>query len=916
MTRPKTLFTIPAHRPFLETLVMGLRERTHNDPAALAQWEIYLPNIRACERLRALLVAESPGQCTLLPKIRPIKTIGSEFASDKALLPTYRRQMLLAHCLRKLLPPHTPLGQLLGTAKKLANLIDQAYAHYVDWEKLNTLVPEELAGHWKLSTQFLDIITDFWPQIVAEHNAIEPEFLYRQQIDRLGTYWRTATNLPPLVVAGTTASLPTTARLLTHVLGRPQGHVVLPGLDIKDLKEGPLKDTLPWYNMANFARTIDPVALENWHDRDDAIPGRKRLFQEAFVPTESPLPPDATQGLWRLDAPTQQTEALCIALLLRQTLEDPHRRAALVTPDKRLAQKVKAYLKRWGIAIEDSADDVLSQTPVGSFLLALLSVASPTLSPETFLSFLHHPLTRVIDGEQDRAQAHFLNHHWFRDLIAPATLQDLRHRAQASQNPALVSWVNTLCTKLEPLENLTPESFAALAQEWVPDLWEREGGKQCQEFLESLQSFNPFGFKETMVHLLDAVDYRSVTNTHPRLFIWGLLEARLQSVDTVILGSLNEGLWPPEEDPCPWLNDALRGRLGLPQSGRRVGLSAHDFMQGFFNKNVYMTRSLVANNIPTIPCRWLVQLDLACRRAGLELPQAQDLLALAQTLESTQTLTPCPRPAPIPPLAARPKRLSITDLAQWIHNPYGTYGKRILKLAPLDPLKADFDYRKFGIFTHRIIEKVTKDNQISHWPHFQRAAQQVYGEQAPCPLIQHFWQPKTEALGRWFCAHQALRDGEVLKRHGEVKGRLTFKQTYTLTGVADCIEERVKGYRLIDYKTGAIPTKGDVLNGRAPQLPLEMAMARYGVFEGLIHQKPIEALEHWQLKAQEEYFKINTIALESDALAEQAYVWAQDVFDYLNAATTPFEATLLGRPGDPLAHLSRENEWSRQRKIP
>src|SRR3546814_13576947 len=64
---------------------------------------------------------------------------------------------------------------------------------------------------------------------------------------------------------------------------------------------------------------------------------------------------------------------------------------------------------------------------------------------------------------------------------------------------------------------------------------------------------------------------------HPRLFICGLLEARLQRADRMILGGLDEGRWPAATQPDPWLAPGIRRLLGLPAPDRQQGLAAHDF---------------------------------------------------------------------------------------------------------------------------------------------------------------------------------------------------------------------------------------------------------------------------------------------------------------------------------------------------
>src|SRR3546814_2943952 len=100
---------------------------------------------------------------------------------------------------------------------------------------------------------------------------------------------------------------------------------------------------------------------------------------------------------------------------------------------------------------------------------------------------------------------------------------------------------------------------------------------------------------------------------HPRLHIWGPLEARLQHADIVILGGLNEGTWPREARPDPWLSRPMRERFGLPLPERRIGLSAHDFAQAFCAPRVMLTRAEKVDGAPTVPSRFLARLETVLR---------------------------------------------------------------------------------------------------------------------------------------------------------------------------------------------------------------------------------------------------------------------------------------------------------------
>src|SRR3984885_8981303 len=106
----------------------------------------------------------------------------------------------------------------------------------------------------------------------------------------------------------------------------------------------------------------------------------------------APEPAEALAGLSRFDCASPQQEAVTVALLLRRKLEEPGATAALITPDRELARRVAAELRRWKIDIDDSAGLPLARTPPGAFLRLVLDLAASELAPVPLLAALKHPL--------------------------------------------------------------------------------------------------------------------------------------------------------------------------------------------------------------------------------------------------------------------------------------------------------------------------------------------------------------------------------------------------------------------------------------------------------------------------------------------------------------------------------------------
>src|SRR6185312_10585175 len=106
---------------------------------------------------------------------------------------------------------------------------------------------------------------------------------------------------------------------------------------------------------------------------------------------------DAEAALARMamiEAANADDEALAIAVALREAVQND-KTAALVTPDRALARRVNAALRRWNIEAEDSGGDALAETPAGIFARLAAEAALGGLAPVALLALLKHLLLRL-----------------------------------------------------------------------------------------------------------------------------------------------------------------------------------------------------------------------------------------------------------------------------------------------------------------------------------------------------------------------------------------------------------------------------------------------------------------------------------------------------------------------------------------
>jgi ATP-dependent helicase/nuclease subunit B len=625
--------------------------------------------------------------------------------------------------------------------------------------------------------------------------------------------------------------------------------------------------------------------------------GREAFVSEALRPAATteqwPQPGDKTfaskadralADVSVIEAANAEEEALAIAVALREA-EHQQKNAALITPDRGLARRVLSALDRWNVPVDDSAGDPLADTPAGLFARLTAEAVVGGLEPVTLLALLKHPLCRLgaTDGGQTRAISaieraalrgprpkprteglvHALK--TFRESRQHLHRRDPRKLITENELDLADALAARLATALTPFERLTGKrtltELAAAHRDALIALttgsvglnaaFSGNDGSRLKLALDEL--IDTPAAAELALSAADYPDFfdaalagrfvrmRERPGVHVRIL--GLLEARLQHVDRVVLGGLNEGSWPPETRTDPWLSRPMRLALGLDLPERRVGLAAHDFAQALGAAEVILSRAAKVAGAPTVASRFVQRIAaLAGERWKAAKQKGQRYVAYAHSLDAPAgPPQPAPRPAPIPPPEARPKQLSVTEIEHWLRDPYTIYAKHVLKLAPLDAVDTTPGAADRGSVIHDAIGNFTRDFAAALPANPERELL-VRGEKSFAPLrdypeAQSFWWPRFKRIARWFAGWETQRRPMLAAVHGEIGGSLQIPlgdYTFKLTARADRIEQRQDGsYVIVDYKTGMPPTAPQVQAGLSPQLTLEGAILRGGGFEGV-----------------------------------------------------------------------------------
>ena len=826
--------------------------------------------------------------------------MGSDAGIPPAILPAERLMILtrLVAEQRARRGERLEIGEAYRLASALAQALDQLLVERKGLADLKALEPEDLSGHWQAAFGDFEALMDAWQRELAARGCIDMAERRNRLLEHVSARWREA---PPdrfVVAAGIVTSAPAVAGLLKTVAGLPQGMVVLPDLDLNLTATqwdaiGPVTPPAPGRDLPppaleshpQFALKLllermdahrDEVALWRWGSEHDARAARGRAISNAMLPPlltggwpEVPAAERSLKDVRAIEAANPADEAQAIAIALREAVETPERTAALVTPDRDLATRVSAHLARWGIVADDSAGRPLAQLPPGTLLLALAQAGADGFAPVALLALLKHPL--VMAGE---ARLPWLEAVRGLDLLLRGprpgvglagitALLAERGGRQQTLRAAARAWWPDVAALLAPIEGAfaqarpLPALFAAVREVASAltgeRVWAGHQGHAAARCLADAEAAaihgpslaDPAGFVGMLAQILAGQAVRPPQGGHPRVQILGLLEARLQQADLMILAGLNEGVWPGLPSPDPWLAPRLRRALGLPGLDYRIGLAAHDFSNGLGAPQVLLSRARRDASAPTVASRFWLRLKAMTGERWVE---DRRLIALARAIDRPSAPAPAyAQPAPRPPRAARPTAIAVTDVDRLRADPYAFYAAKILRLASLEPVDADPGPAWRGTRAHDVLQRWMEEGSADP-ARLAALAREMIADAAAHPLLKALWQPRLLAALDWVAAEVAAQAeaGRTIL-FGEQWGTVE-RGGVTLRGKPDRVDRLADGtVGIVDYKSGAVATVNQVRAGYSLQLGLLGLIAQAGGFQAVSAGTAVGAFEYWRL---------------------------------------------------------------------
>ena len=868
--------------------------------------------------------------------------------------------------------PDLPAVSAAAIAIEIGALIDEAHTEAADLSRIDKLDVSQSSGSEQLSLQLLRAVRKNW----AAHKVRAGKLDAQERRNRLMAIEAEFIRLSkaPVIVAGSTGSVAATMAMMETLKGRPNSAMVLHGLDRNlDAESWAVLGDHPEHPQHGLHQLLSRLDVHRDAVRDLVRPSRtgerENSSRVAFL--SEVLRPASTTAQWAsfasverkkdgspapglalIEAETIQDEAAAIALILREALETKEQTAAFVTPDENLIGRVRHALTRWGLAnpVGDSDPDALA--------LRIASTAANGKA-EDLVSLL-----RSAQGDEAgpiRRSAELIDLGVLRQMWRPSSMVgvpaalaraqhaiaagEARHpamkRIEATEWEAARAFAEPVLEALSPLTSKAEERLslrewltahgavaARLAELGLATVLSEEDKPstlvEAAKVAAPSLKLNLAGYASFFGEISTARQRAAKEKPHPQLFLWRPLDARLLAADVIVLGGLNEGSWPQISGPSPWLNRRDRAFVGLSPEERRIGLAAQDFAAlAAVAPQIFLTRAKKVNGRLARPSRWIARLKgLAAGSGKLEtLEPESPWLSWARRQHIPAKVTPVDCPAPRPPLAARPRRLSVTGIETWFANPYAIFARHILGLEPLRRIGEPHDARDKGTLYHSALHRFFQAYPGTLPPNagaklvscLDKAAGELGFNLENAP----FWHPRFARFADWFTSSEGGRRTGILALKSEHGGKLKLDAAagpFEVTARADRIDICHDGsVRIYDFKTSANAAKISVTRG-APQLALEGLLVREGAFAGISRSSEPE-LRYIVATGGEPPGEIVDMKAPCGELIDAAATGLFHRIARFDDPTTPYAYEMRAifhdkADNDPYAHLARVKEWS------
>lgn len=945
---------IPSNYNFLESLYRFILEEFENDKLLLSKLIILLPSRRSCNELKRIFLSNKT--TTFLPTIKALGDIDYDDIIleniDLGILKKYQEiSKPVSNIKYKLLMikklgielKNTNIDYLISISKELNSFLNEVERENLDINKLEEVVDDEYSIHWQKILSILKIFGYSWKKYLDENKLISGTN-YGYEILRINTeLFKTQKPSRPILIAGNIYSTKITNNFVETLSKYDNTYLVFKGYEnILNKKES---EEIDIYNFHYFYKNITEKL--NIKDVENITYNELKVVDNIDYLYYSMLPSNLTYkwkekidcncdnvSLIECNDDFEELDAITFSLLDYINKNGLKNIAVVTTVD--FAKKLEIKFKYWNIPYNNTFGNKLIYSKLIQFLLSIIDTINDKFNPITLLNVLKNnyslfgfeknELEENINLFQDNVLFGKVNLNGFNSYYNIINcIEDIETKTKLKLFvDKIKSYFDVNFNNIEL--NTAIKNHLLLAEKISTNnkingqdsLWFNDDNVRIFELLQDfIKNSNDFFVKNIreyssiFKYIISELSYTKEYSSYPSVNLISYSEARLINYDLVILTNMNDGNFPSNIPTDPWMNRNIRKCFGLQERETSFGISSFEFIQLLSQKEVIITRALKENNKPAIESRFLLRLKTFLKCNNYNLKTRNDIINTINEYYKQQEKIKISHPEPKPILSLRPRKLSATNIEKLIKNPYQIYCKYILKLFKKNDINIQNNILVFGNVIHEVFEQYCRNyNDIigDKFEYIQKLGKEIFEK--------YYYDSKNTIL---LLFDRFLESAKIFIEYDEIVRKNKYKvfieefgsiniEKMEITAKADRIETKNNIVNIIDYKTGTMPSKMNILNGINLQLLIEALIIKNCGFKN-IDAKDVDLIKYLSTKDGKEAIINNDKNNELDELIKKTENFIKYLIEYFNNEENAYIPTGKDNDKNDYLHLSRFDEW-------
>ncbi|MFK7974154.1 MAG: PD-(D/E)XK nuclease family protein [Rickettsiaceae bacterium] len=853
--------------------------------------KVILPNGQTCSRLQQAIVQKL--EICILPNIIPFDKITAE-DEEVFQIPSSRitsiskleEKIVLAEIIYEYTKLNYNQTQCLNLAPSLAGLFFELEANNVNIEHIKDLPSLDQPAHWYQIYDFLSFAFYAWQQKIQKLNkttrAKHQEMMLSSELQRLKN-----NPLDSLIIAGIYGNNSITSNFINDAIKFDNCHLILP--------------PYPAHSLTSSIDTALNQLIQLFNSRITLLD--EKPYAESMLDQLV-----ANSKTTKFDSDIQCVEfdhifheAEFIALKCQKTLEaNPHSKIAIITHNQKTKEQYCTFLDKYHLKYQDQFGQNILQHKVVTLILFTAEQICCEFDLQRFFVFLSHPLMNSPKSWELKNIIRRKNRfaHTLQDIT---NILDIEHNQELSGYFNLIKQVISKAPTSHDFVHLFAHTLAAIEQ-IIPNIWQLSGQlvDSLREIYQLNQSFivdKLEDFPEILQQTLNGGRIIHTTHDAPITITQGH-NTILINYDLTIITDMNEGTYPKPLPVSAWINTSMQQKLNLIDQKTKADEDLYNFYLNLHNPHVLITRSkLDITNKHTLPSPFILNLQNIL----------QDKLEI-KTGKAILTTSPVKEVSQIAKSTKFPQQIYATDIETLIKSPYNFYSKKILKLRPIQEISDRPNLADFGNFIHSVIEQYSKDYRttcLDKKSQLINIADSILTNSTLTDNNKKTWHTKVQAIADSFIDFDETRRQTSVKIYSEIEGKIDLNvkgQTITLKAIADRIEvNNLDVATIIDFKTGAAPTKQDVASGLAPQMIIEAIILAGGGFA--INCNQVDTLSYIKIASTSPYIQNTSIPVTRNDIVKHREGLLDLLAHYSSSLEFPIEYNLMKY--DDYTHLAR-----------